>query len=166
MEQCLAKKVSESQKVLDAIRRIVRELRTFSKATEKEFGLSSAQIYVLQKLVEAKTPLSVNELAEATLTHQSSVSVVVSKLAARKLLERTADPQDSRSVRLAVTKQGEYLFGKSPISIQERITKSLSEMTPTQRKGLVEGLHALIQNAGMDDDEAPMLMEEDAKSQV
>ena len=151
---------SDSRLVLDSIRRIVRVLRNFSKSTERDFGLSTAQIYVLQKLFEAKRSLTVNELAEATLTHQSSVSVVVSKLTSRKLLERIANEQDSRSVRLSITTEGKYLLGKSPTSIQDRLTKALSKMSPKERKGLVEGLQALIQKAGMQDDEPSMLMED------
>lgn len=151
---------SDSQLVLDAIRRIVRVLRNFSKATERDFGLSTAQIYVLQKLLESKKALTVNELAEATLTHQSSVSVVVSKLVGRKLIERTQDKIDSRSVRLSITAEGKYLLSKSPSSVQERLTQALSKMTSRERKGLVEGLQALIEKAGMQEDEASMLMED------
>ena len=159
----VAKKKSEGQLVLDSIRRIVRALRTFSKSTEKELGLSTAQIYVLQKLVGSKTSLSVNELAEATFTHQSSVSVVIAKLVDRKLIERTTNQSDSRSVKLSITSQGRYLLGKSPMSIQERLTLALAKMSQKQRDGLVEGLRALIQKAGMENDEAPMLMEDDGK---
>ena len=73
-----------AREVLDAIRRIVQALRESSRAAEKGVGLSSAQLFVLQTLQE--TPgLSLNELAERTRTHQSSVSVVVTKLARQRL---------------------------------------------------------------------------------
>ena len=153
-------KMSESQLVLDAIRRIVRALRNFSKASERDFGLGTAQIFVLQKLLESPKSLTINELADVTHTHQSSVSVVVSKLVSRKLIERITDKNDSRSARINITPEGKYLLSKSPQSFQERLTKALSKMTPAQRKGLVEGLQALIQKAGMQDDEATMLMED------
>jgi DNA-binding MarR family transcriptional regulator len=155
------KDVSETQLFLDALRRIVRSLRNFSKFTEKEYGLSTAQIYVLQKLVEAITPLSINELATATLTHQSSVSVVVSKLVDRKLVERITNKDDSRSVKLTISKQGEYLLSKSPTSMQERLMRGLGKMTTEQRHGLVLGLQALLKNAGLEDEKAGMLFEED-----
>src|SRR5215217_2732988 len=61
--------------VLDAIRRIVRVLRVSSRAAEKQVGLSGAQLFVLHKLEDAPA-LSLNELADRTRTHQSSVSVV------------------------------------------------------------------------------------------
>src|SRR6185312_321205 len=66
------------QRVLDSIRRIVRLLREGTRASEDAVGLSAAQLFVLQKLDPA-VPLSLTELAARTLTHQSSVSVVVSR---------------------------------------------------------------------------------------
>lgn len=154
---------SEAQLVLDAVRRIVKSLRSFSKSTEKELGLGTAQIYVLEKLVELGRPLSINELAEATLTHQSSVSVVISKLVNRKLVERTVCEDDSRSVKISISKQGAYLLSKSPKSIQERLVHGLAQMTSKERNGLVEGLQALIQKAGLQGEDAVMLMEDDSK---
>src|ERR671938_1731164 len=67
---------------LDAIRRLVRGLRLAARASEREAGLSAAQLFVLQQLAESPAE-SINELAARTLTHQSSVSVVV-----RRLVER------------------------------------------------------------------------------
>lgn len=151
---------SDSQLVLDAIRRIVKDLRNFSKLTEKNYGLSTAQIFVLQKLKEAKTPLTVNQLASATLTHQSSVSVVVSKLVNRDLVERIQNENDHRSSKIRITTAGKYLLSKSPPSVQERLTKAITRMSPSEQKGLVIGLRSLMVNAGMQDDEAPMLMED------
>ena len=63
-----------TQNILDSIRRIVHGLRVSSKIAEKELGISGAQLFILQKLSQSNR-LSINELAERTLTHQSSVSV-------------------------------------------------------------------------------------------
>src|SRR5665213_199086 len=70
---------NEIREILDSIRRIVRLLRVSSREAEREVGLSGAQLFVLRTLSEHKF-LSVNELAERTHTHQSSVSVVVQVL--------------------------------------------------------------------------------------
>src|SRR5437763_1011424 len=65
---------SDVRSIMDAIRRIVRVLRVSSRACEKQVGLSGAQLFVLHKLEEAPA-LSLNQLADRTRTHQSSVSV-------------------------------------------------------------------------------------------
>lgn len=153
-------KNSDSQIVLDGIRRIVKELRTFSKTTERDIGLSTAQIYVLQTLKDVSKPVTISELAAASHTHQSSVSVVVSKLVTRKLIEKTQDQNDLRFHKLKITSEGKYLLSKSPVSIQERLTKAVSAMSPSERKGLVSGIQALLEHSGIQNEDAPMLMED------
>jgi DNA-binding MarR family transcriptional regulator len=61
----------EIQRVLDAVRRIVRELRLSARAAESELGLSGAQLFVLQHLAQAEH-LTVSDLAERTCTDPSS----------------------------------------------------------------------------------------------
>src|SRR5260221_12214021 len=85
--------------VLDAIRRIVQALRESSRAAEKRAGLSGAQLFVLQTLGESPG-LSLNELAERTRTHQSSVSAVVAKRARQRLVERGTASDDGRRAEI------------------------------------------------------------------
>ena len=152
---------SDFEVVLNAIRRIVRSLRHSSKSTEKNLGLSASQIFVLQKLAQSKKTLSINELAAATFTHQSTVSVVVSKLVDRNLVDRIVNSTDSRSVDLSINKQGEYLLGKSPTSFQDRLMNAFLDMSKHERKSLVVGLQALILKARLQNEEPTMLMEEE-----
>ena len=71
--------MTDSARILDAIRRLVRHLRLADRAAQSELGISGAQLFVLFEL--GKTPaLSLNDLAARTRTDQSSVSVVVSRL--------------------------------------------------------------------------------------
>jgi hypothetical protein len=64
--------------LLDAIRRIVQSLHASSRDSQSTTGLSTAQLFVL-RTVEGSGGLSINDLAARTFTHQSSVSVVVSR---------------------------------------------------------------------------------------
>ena len=101
------------QAVLDGVRRIVQALRASSRWAERHVGLSGAQLFVLQKLAE--TPgISVNELAERTHTHQSSVSVVVSRLAALDLVTRTRSAADGRRVELSLAPRARRVVGRAP----------------------------------------------------
>ena len=79
---------SDAQFIMDSIRKIVKSLRETSKLAEKIAGISAAQLFVLQKIAESKVPLRINDLAAKTLTHQSSVSVVITKLVEKKWVER------------------------------------------------------------------------------
>jgi DNA-binding MarR family transcriptional regulator len=140
---------ADSRIVLDSIRRIVRALRLFDREAEKRFGLSGAQVFVLQKLGDSGA-ISINELADRTHTHQSSVSVVVQKLVDRGLVRRAASSEDARRVELALTTRGRKLLRTAPAAAQDRLITSLAALPKNRRKLLGELLLELIQKTGID----------------
>jgi DNA-binding MarR family transcriptional regulator len=145
--------------VLDAIRRIVRALREGSRDSERSLGLSAAQVFVLHRLAGAP-PLSVNDLAQRTLTHQSSVSVVVSKLVERGLVARVPSPHDARRVEITLTKQGRALIGRAPAAApQDRLIAGLALLGPRRRRVLAQALRGLVETMALSDGPAPMFFE-------
>jgi DNA-binding MarR family transcriptional regulator len=148
--------MSTSQRVLDSIRRIVRLLREESRASEESVGLSGAQLFVLQKL-DAERPLSLNELAARTLTHQSSVSVVVSRLVERGLVQRRPAANDARRLELLLTKRGQLLRDRAPSPSQDRVIDAVEALSEKQQRDLALALEALVHGLGLDARAAPML---------
>jgi MarR family transcriptional regulator, lower aerobic nicotinate degradation pathway regulator len=80
---------------LDAIRKLIRALGDSARMAQGRTGITGAQLFVLRMLAAQPAGLSINELADRTMTHQSSVSVVVSRLAARGLVARAPAPDRS-----------------------------------------------------------------------
>jgi DNA-binding MarR family transcriptional regulator len=108
---------NEAQLILDAVRRIEQAIRNAARRSEGSAGLSAAQLLVLAKLSEAHgngDALSLNELARRTLTHQSSASVIVSKLVARRLVRRVRSSDDHRRQALSLTQAGHKLIDHAP----------------------------------------------------
>lgn len=149
----------EVQQVLDSIRQIVRLLRVSSREAERQVGLSGAQLFVLQKLAEAKM-LSVNELAERTHTHQSSVSVVAQGLVEKGLIDRARAADDGRRLELTLTPAAKALLRKAPGAAQDRLIDAITQLPAATRKQLAAGLARLVETAGLDEGEAPMMFEE------
>src|SRR5579885_2762018 len=107
-----APSMSDSQAIersMNAIRSIVRALRINTRAIELKMGISLAQLFVLQQLAERPAD-SLNELAERTATHQSSVSVVVRRLVERGYVSRTASSADKRRIEIELTPEGQRLL--------------------------------------------------------
>jgi DNA-binding MarR family transcriptional regulator len=147
--------------ILDALRRIVRELRLSTRDAERAAGISGAQLFVLQAL--ARSPASsLNDLAERTFTDQSSVSVVVRRLVDSKLVARKASRDDARRVELSLTPAGHRLLSRCPEPTQARLLDSLRRMVPGERAALTRGLSALVREMGIQDAEARMFFEEPA----
>lgn len=144
---------------MNAIRSIVRALRINTRAIELRTGISLAQLFVLQQLTE-KPVDSLNELAERTATHQSSVSVVVRRLVDRGLVTRTAAPHDRRRVQIALTDEGRAMLAGAPTTVQVQLIEGLTRMSNEQRRQLADLMEEWLQHAGVDLAAPPMLGEE------
>lgn len=132
----------DTRAILDAIRSIVRALRESSRAAEKRLGLSGAQLFVLLKLSGTRA-LSLKELAERTLTHQSSVSVVASKLVDGGFVERAPSRIDRRRIELTLTRKGRALLGRAPEAAQDQLIAAIEALSGPRRRSLAKELRAL-----------------------
>jgi DNA-binding MarR family transcriptional regulator len=154
----------DARAVLDAIRRIVQMLRVSSRAAERDAGVSGAQLFVLEKLSAASGPLSVGELARRTLTHQSSVSVVVQKLVERGLVARARDRADARQVALSPTAAGRKALRAAPSMAQDRLILAVTRLPPRERMHLASVLGRLVDDAGLRAPGTAPMFFEDARS--
>jgi DNA-binding MarR family transcriptional regulator len=153
--------MTDSQRILDSIRRLVRLLRLADRAAQNELGLSGAQLFVLQEL--GKTPsLSLNELAERTRTDQSSVSVVVTRLVDSGLVARDRDSRDARRLVLTLTKAGQAAVRRSSPAAQERIIEIVETMSAAERKRFADAFEHLVGELGAESGIPPMLFEDDS----
>src|SRR6185369_6143791 len=119
---------TEVKDVLESIQKIVRSQRIASRASEKDFGLSAAQLLILHHLIDGN-PASLNELAQRTHTHQSSTSVVVTKLVERGLIVRARAKQDARRLELSMTALARKLLHKAPNAGRDTLVEGLSKMS-------------------------------------
>jgi DNA-binding MarR family transcriptional regulator len=144
---------------LDAIRRIIAVLRRTSRRLEEEFGIGSAQLFVLQQLAESPAR-SINELAERTYTHQSSVSVVVRRLVQQGLVERQPAKDDRRRRELRLTRAGQRLAARAPVPAQIRLIGGLRSLSVSQLHTLARLLNQVVQRMGAASDPPAMLFSE------
>lgn len=149
---------SDNQAIMDCIRQIVHALEVGSRAAQKDVGLSGAQLFVLQTLA-AGGAMSVNELAARSHTHQSSVSVVVSRLVHSKLVKRRTADADKRRVEVAVTEAGNRALKSSFITPQERLIEALDHFKSQRVKMLRTLLQEWVSLSGMDWNKSPMFFE-------
>lgn len=155
--------VTDSQRILDSIRHLVRLLRLTDRAVQSELGLSGAQLFVIHELAKAPA-LSLSELAERTRTDQSSVSVVVSRLVEAGLLTRERDRRDARRLVLNLTRNGRAVAEKSPPVTQEKIIEALERLPAAERRRFADSFSRLIHDLGAAHGAAPMMFEDELNS--
>lgn len=140
---------------MDALRRIVQALRISSRQAEVRAGIPGAQLFVLSQLRDG-AQLSVNELADRTATHQSSVSVVVDRLVKRGLVRRSVAEDDARRRVVKLTGEGSATLRGAPDPVQERLISALQRMDADTVRQLALALTAWTRS--INEDESPPVM--------
>ena len=144
---------------MNGLRRIVRALHRSHRLAEQKFALSAAQLLVMQRLAEVPS-LSVNELAKRTFTHQSTVSVVVTRLVGRGLVRRTRADDDARRAELALTASGRVLLQRAMSSALAQLIDALDAMS-TSRLRLIGGcLDSIVGALGVSAEPPGMFFED------
>jgi DNA-binding MarR family transcriptional regulator len=161
----LSTKQIEGRKILDSLRSLVQVLQNYSKRLETDLGMSGAQLFVLQKVSEDNLS-SINEIAEKTLTHQSSVSVVVDRLFQKDLVERKPDALDKRRSLIAVSAKGVKILRKAGATPQEKLAKSIMKLSDTERKSLAKNLSKILSLADLTNENPNLFFEPDKATET
>jgi DNA-binding MarR family transcriptional regulator len=143
----------------NAFRRIVRYLRLVDREAEIACGVSAAQLFVLTKVAEHPS-ISLAELAQHALSDQTSMSTVVARLVARRLISRKPAPDDRRRAELTLTAAGQQLVRSGPRMPHTRMIEAICAMPAAQRAELVSAIVGLAKAIGADE-VAPHLLFED-----
>ena len=134
---------AELSELLNRTVRLATLLNRSARDTREHVGLTGAQLFVVRLLAEAPAQ-SVNDLAARTGTHQSTVSVLVSRLVARGLVTRSTDAADARRVTLALTPAGRALTRKAPTPAYARLADALRRLPQRERRALAQSLSRLL----------------------
>jgi DNA-binding MarR family transcriptional regulator len=148
---------------VDALRRILRELRVVARKSELAAGLSAAQVFVLTALASGER-LSINDVAAATMTDRSSVAAVVERLVELGYAVRTQSPEDRRRADVSITARGRQALRRSAPPPTSVLIDAIRGMPETDRRSLAQGLGALAQRMGIAHAPAGMLFEDSPRS--
>ncbi len=151
--------MTDTQRILDAIRRLVRQLRLFDRAAQSRLGLSAAQLFILAEL--GKTPaLSRGERADRTHPDQSSASTVVTRLVEARLVARQRSPRDARRLVLTLPRAGRAALHKAPPVAQRVLVDLIDALPPAERKRFADTFTEIVEEMGTEKS-APMLFEDE-----
>lgn len=155
---------ADTTAAVDALRRILRVMRTAATETQAVVGISAAQLFVLSQLTGADG-LSINELAERTLTDRSSVAAVVDRLVGRGLAERSPSPRDRRRAEVRITGAGRTLLLQAPTAPTALLVAGLARLSDPEVHALATALDRLVGAMHLEATPAAMFFEEDDRPQ-
>jgi DNA-binding MarR family transcriptional regulator len=107
-------------------------------------GLSLPKLGVLSKLVDAGEALPLRTLAERCSCVRSNITQLVDRLEADKLVVRTDDPRDRRSIRAELTAEGRSRHSAGLRVLEKAEKQLLSDFSARQRDELVRLLRSLV----------------------
>jgi DNA-binding MarR family transcriptional regulator len=143
-------------RALNAVRQMVRGLRSAADTVERELNVSAAQLFVLRELAQ-ESCRSVKDLADVTMTTHSTVSEVVTQLVAKGLVTKRPDQQDARRAVLTLTRSGTNLVRRAPRAIQQDMIDGFGRLRPAEQRGIANGLEKWLRASGLGSVPAAML---------
>jgi DNA-binding MarR family transcriptional regulator len=123
--------------------RTLHALETQLEEALEPLGLSLAKLGALSKLVAAGEPLPLSTLAERLACVRSNITQLVDRLEAEKLVTRSDDPRDRRSVRAELTAQGRARHAAGMRALDKVERHLLSRLNPQQQNDFMQSLRIL-----------------------
>lgn len=128
-----------------------RAYLAFHRRDGRRNGLTNASRAVLTHLA-GSGPITVGEAAKHLGRAQSVVSDIVTQLETHGLLEREPDPDDRRRTLVWLTDAGlSRLRDDADVLDRGLVARAMEQLDDTTRRGLIDGLHALIAAARRED---------------
>ena len=128
--------------LLEAVPRLRRIISTAAQDNEGVAALTFTQLRVLGRLIHGMQLPS--ELARSMGITPATASGLVDLLVQRGLVARGDRPGDRRCTRLTVTPAGVACWEAAMARAIEALGTLLSEMEPSRRRALEDGLQALL----------------------
>lgn len=123
----VAEPLSDVQAVVQALRRITKSIHEFSKAIDRQFGITAPQLWAL-RTISSLGGCSAGALASRLCVHPSTVTGVIHRLTEKGLIDRQKRPDDRRAVILTLTPAGKRLLERAPHPAQGQLVAALREL--------------------------------------
>lgn len=140
-----------SLQVLKKFRIIYGSVRQHFREVEQSCGVTGSQLWIMQEV--ANTPgIGISELAERLSIHQSTCSLLVEKLASRKLILKERSNSDQRRVGLRLTDEAAGLIRLAPSPAQGVLPEALRALPVETMLALDTSLEKVIEQLQISDE--------------
>ena len=148
---------------LVSLRQITRAIDLHSRKLQKQSGLTTSQLLVLEAIQKLDGPTP-KALASEIVLSQATVSSIVDRMEKRGLVTRVKSSTDKRSVQISLTEEGEAKLNDAPDILQTEFLKKYRELEPWERQMLIASLNRISAMMNAEDlDASPILTSGDIK---
>lgn len=131
--------LDDEDRIVAALRRIVRAIDLHSRTLADEHGLTGPQVATL-RVVASRGPLPAGAIARAVHLGRPTMTGLLTRLEARGLLVRQRSTTDRRSVLVQITADGRAALQRAPSLLQDRFRQRLTRLADWERAMLLATL--------------------------
>jgi DNA-binding MarR family transcriptional regulator len=145
------------EELLISLRKVIRAIDIFSKKLNKDTGLTSPQLLVLQQIV-LQEDVMLKDIAQRINLSSATVTSILDRLEPRGLVVRQRSTVDKRKVGLRVTPEGLAAINGAPTPLQEHFIKRFETLADWEQTQLVATMQRIASMMDAQDiDAAPLL---------
>lgn len=136
---------SAPSQFLPVVRELVRAYQAFvahASTHIRQCGLTPSQFDIIATLGNT-AGMSFKELGARTLITKGTLTGIIDRLEARRLVRRMVNDSDGRSQIVVLTKAGERLFGRIFAPHIEHLARAFSDATPAQLAAMHSALRRI-----------------------
>jgi DNA-binding MarR family transcriptional regulator/GNAT superfamily N-acetyltransferase len=128
--------------VLVALRRIMRSIDLHSKKLIQSHHLTIPQAVLLRE-IQRRGRLSLGDLARSTSLSNATVTGIIDRLEAKKLVKRTRSETDRRQVFVEIMPDGVKTLATMPPLLQENFVQKLNELEKWEQTKILSSLETI-----------------------
>jgi DNA-binding MarR family transcriptional regulator len=132
-----------AQQAASELRAVFSRLRRRLRESYSDDWLTPSQTAVLIRLAK-EGPATTSELAAAERVRPQSMATTLAAMDARGLLTRSADPDDGRRVRIALSAEGHTLYADRRRASEEWLARALQDQCTERERQTVIAAMALL----------------------
>jgi DNA-binding MarR family transcriptional regulator len=139
--------MSNAEKVLVALRRVIRATDLHSKQLVKTASVTGPQLLLMQA-IQRQGDAIISELARDVSLSQATVTSILDRLEKRELILRRRSNEDKRKVHIHLTKSGHQLLESAPTALQHEFAQKFDALADWEQSMILSSLQRI---AGMMD---------------
>jgi len=132
-----------SEKVMIALRKIIRSIDMNSKKLVKRVGLTGPQLMILREIANRKE-ITPGQIANAVSLSQATVTGILERMEKRDLLTRKRSENDKRRSLVRLTELGRQTVENAPPLMQEAFVERFNGLQEWERMLILSSLQRLV----------------------
>ncbi len=149
--------VNNYEKVLVALRRVIRATDLHSKRLSKNAGLTGPQLLIMRTIRDLGE-VTIGTIADKVSLSQATVTTILDRLEHRNLVYRVRSTQDKRKVHAHLTEDGADILARAPEPLQEEFIGKFQSLHEWEQSMIIASLQRVANMMDADDiDASPVL---------